>query len=116
MGRSAKSLIAIATAIAVSGAIVACGGDDTTGNNPGADGGTIDGSHVDGSSDGAPDTAPADSGADTARTDGGDGGCDFNAFVIGLIQNHTSSTEQPSTDLGQNCVDTQTPFPSTLFQ
>jgi hypothetical protein len=35
---------------------------------------------------------------------------------MGLIQNHTNNTDLPSTDLGQNCVDTQTPFPATVFQ
>ena len=94
MLRKRSFFFCVATAVAISGAVAACGGDDTvvpTGNN--------------------------DGGNDTAPSEGGDGGpCDFNQFVIGLIRNHTNSTDQPSVDLGQNCVDTKTPFPSTLFQ
>lgn len=109
MLRKRSFFFCVATAVAISGAVAACGGDDTvvpTGNN---DGGTDGTAHVDG--------GPLDGGNDTAPSEGGDGGpCDFNQFVIGLIQNHTNSTDQPSVDLGQNCVDTKTPFPSTLFQ
>jgi hypothetical protein len=109
MSRTRAFLFAVATAVAVAGAVSACSGDDVVGATPGTDGGT-DGT--------AP---PMDSGTDTAPPgdagDGGDAGpCDFNTFVIGLIQNHTNSTDQPSIDLGQNCVDTHTPFPSTVFQ
>jgi hypothetical protein len=39
--------------------------------------------------------------------DGGDGACNYAAFVLGLIANHTNGTDQPSTDLGQGCVDDQ---------
>jgi len=72
--------------------LVACTGDDTNGSNPTADSG---------SGDGAPlgDATPGDG--------GGDGGCNFAVFVTGLIQNHTNGTDQPSTDLGQGCVDNQ---------
>jgi hypothetical protein len=39
--------------------------------------------------------------------DGGDGACNYAAFVLGLIANHTNGTDQPSSDLGQGCVDDQ---------
>jgi hypothetical protein len=108
MVRGRVFLFACATALAAAGALAACGGDDTSGSPPAADGGADVIS---------PDGSPLDSGGDTnPGTDGGDGGCDFNTFVIGLIQNHTNNTDSPSTDLGQNCVDTHTPFPMTVFQ
>ena len=60
---------------------------------------------------------PGDSGGgDTSVVDGGDAGpCKFNDFVTGLITNSTTATALPSVDLGEKCVDDQTPFPSTLF-
>lgn len=105
-------LFACATVVAAAGALAACGGDDNA-VHPGTDGGV----DAIAPNDGAP---PADGGDAAPPGDGGDGGdggpCDFNQFVTGLIQNHTNNTDLPSTDLGQNCVDTQTPFPATLFQ
>jgi hypothetical protein len=58
----------------------------------------------------APTTQDTGTGQDSpsskdSSTDSGDGGCDFAAFVTGLIDNHTNSTDQPSTDLGQSCTD-----------
>jgi hypothetical protein len=105
-------LLACATALAAAGSLAACSGDDNSGTPSGTMDGGTDGSPIpDGSThDGSADTGPA--------TDAGDGGdaCDFNTFVIGLIQNHTNGTDQPSTDLGQNCTDTHTAFPMTVFQ
>jgi hypothetical protein len=83
--------------------ISACGDDDSAGPGGKLDSGTesstnppIDGSITD--------------------PDGNPPGCEFNAFVTGLINNSTNATALPSTDLGENCVDNQTPFPATLFQ
>jgi hypothetical protein len=108
---TAVSMVALAFA-------AGCGGDDTTGTT--GDGGPGGGNDVfvpptDGAlPDGAlPDGAPPPDGG--PQPDAGDGGCDFNAFVTDLITNHTNSTDLPSTDLGEACVDTQTPFPATLF-
>ena len=91
------------------------GGDDTTDN------GTPDGGK-DGGGDVfvQPDTAPPPDGGPLPdggpQPDGGDAGpCDFNAFVTGLITNHTNGTDLPSADLGEACTDTHTPFPQTLF-
>ena len=59
---------------------------------------------------------PGDSGGGDTSVDGGDAGpCKFNDFVTGLITNSTTATALPSLDLGDKCVDDQTPFPSTLF-
>ncbi len=81
--------------------VTACGGDDTA--TPGPDSGR-DVTN----SDGQP-PPPGDGGGmdGNMKTDGGDGGCDFAAFVRGLIQTHTNMTDQPSVDLGQNCTDKQ---------
>jgi len=104
-------LVTFVTSIAIAASAAACSGDDTVGTTPGQDGGG-DATHADG---GSPDTGGNEAGKD-GGTDGDAGPCDFNAFVTDLIKNHTNNTDQPSTDLGQNCVDTQTPFPTTLFQ
>ena len=85
----------IALSVAFAAFQVGCGDDDNS--NPNAD-------------TGVPDTGPA--------TDGGpEGGpCKFNDFVLGLINNSTTATALPSTDLGEKCTDDQTPFPATVFQ
>jgi hypothetical protein len=85
--------------------LVGCGDDDNGTNNP---------------PDGAPPTPPpvnppVNPPPPPGPPDGGDGGCNFNDFVINLINTQTTDTAKPSTDLGDNCVDNQTPFPTTLF-
>lgn len=102
-----RALLFVVATIAVGGAaIAACGGDDIVNTTPGDGGTATDGPILDG-----PSLDSGDAG------DAGDGGpCDFNQFVMGLIQNHTNSKDLPSVDLGQNCVDKQAPFPSTVFQ
>lgn len=92
-----KKLMFACLALSVAGAAfqVGCGDDDSNPNN--ADTGT-------------PDTGTTDGG-----TEGG-GPCKFNDFVLGLINNSTTATALPSTDLGDTCTDDQTPFPATTFQ
>jgi hypothetical protein len=55
---------------------------------------------------------PSDGGPDSKI----DAGCNFTQFVIDLVNANTNATALPSTDLGDNCVDNQTPFPATFFQ
>jgi hypothetical protein len=80
---------------------VGCG-DDDSGNNNNQDSG---------SDAQATETGPGP-GTD-AGTDGG--ACKFNDFVTGLINNSTTATALPSTDLGDKCTDDQTLFPQTIF-
>jgi len=80
--------------IALIAGVAACSDDDN--NNP-PPGGT-------------------DAGADGATPNGDAGPCDFNTFVTNLITNNTNATALPSTDLGDGCTDTQTPFPASTFQ
>lgn len=87
-------LLASTFAVALVAGVAACGDDDDNNNNPGP---TVDASTSDGSNN-------------------TDAGCDFNAFVTGLITNNTNATALPSEDLGDNCTDTRTPFPDSTFQ
>lgn len=86
--------------------IAACGDDDNAGPSPtneaGADQST------------PPPNNPIDGGSDSPTTP--EAGCKFNDFVLNLINTQTNFTSQPSADLGDNCVDDQTPFPATTFQ
>jgi hypothetical protein len=52
---------------------------------------------------------PPSSDGGTALNEGGPdaGACDFAAFVINLVNTDTTMTAQPSTNLGQTCVDQQ---------
>ena len=108
MARKQTALLVTAMGFVALAFAAGCGGDDTS------DGVTPDGGKDTGSDvfvPPGPDTGPPpppDGGKDA-------GPCDFNAFVTGLITNHTNATDLPSTDLGDNCVDTRTPFPQTLF-
>jgi hypothetical protein len=107
------------------GALGACGSSSGNGNGPGDSGELTEGgedmyvppgddSSTSDSSMTNNDSGPVgDSGP--GNPDASDGGCDFNTFVMQLIMNHTNSTDLPSTDLGQNCTDTQTPFPASFF-
>lgn len=88
-------LLASTFAVALVAGVAACGDDDDNNNNN--PGNTPDGSTSDGSNN-------------------IDAGCDFNAFVTGLITNSTNATALPSEDLGDNCTDMQTPFPDSTFQ
>ena len=108
--RPLVSLVSLLAIVAFAFA-AGCGGDDTNGGNPGNDGGS---DVVNPQPDGGPDTGPLPDGG--PQPDAADGGCDFNAFVTGLITNHTNGTDLPSTDLGEACTDTHTPFPPALFQ
>jgi hypothetical protein len=78
------------TAISGSVLLSACTGDDSNGA-----GGSDSGSD-------APITV-----TEAGPGDGGDAGCNFAVFVTDLINNHTTATDQPSTDLGQGCIDNQ---------
>ena len=84
--------VTLLIATCVAAVALGCNGDD---NNNG-DGGP------DGSKDVVTNDVATDGGADS-----GDGACNFAAFVTDLINNHTTSTDLPSTNLGQNCVDNQ---------
>jgi hypothetical protein len=115
---------ACAALLVAAGALSACG-SSSGGNGPGDSGELPDGGEDvfippgDGGEDSSADSSMmnTDSGpvGDSGHPDAGDGGCDFNTFVMQLIMNHTNSTDLPSTDLGQNCTDTQTPFPASFF-
>lgn len=95
-----KKLTVVAAALAVSGLVALAGcGDDDDGDSPKTDGG---GDVV----------IPVNEGG----TDGGDGGaCTFQSFVTGLINNSTTATALPSTDLGDKCPDNGQLFPQTIF-
>ncbi len=106
------ALLAFAAAVVAAGALVACGGDDVSTTPPVGDAGTdAVVVHTDGAVDG--NVPPGDGGT---QDGGGDAGpCDFNAFVEDLVQNHTNSTEQPSVQIGDQCVDSHTAFPANFF-
>ncbi len=76
----------LVVSMGIGGALVACGGDDqfvqpgTTDGGAKTDGGTTDGGHT---GDGGP------------VTDGGDSGCNFTAFVIDQVTNHTAENTAP---------------------
>ncbi len=103
-----KKLLLMAPMFAAILLAAACG-DDSTGNNS-TDGGH-DGSTVDGGPH--PGTDGSTPGKDGGTPDGGP--CDFNAFVLDLVKNHTNATEKPSTNLGESCTDTHTLVPQSTF-
>jgi hypothetical protein len=72
-------------------AVMGCSGDDNNTN--------------DGGPDASKDVTPADVVVKDAGGDASDGSCNFAVFVTDLINNHTTMTDKPSTDLGQSCVD-----------
>jgi hypothetical protein len=119
---------ACAALLVAAGALSACGSSSGgNGPGPGDSGELADGGEDvfvppgDGGEDSSTDSSMTntDSGpvgdSGSVNPDASDGGCDFNEFVMQLITNHTNSTDLPSTDLGQNCTDTQTPFPASFF-
>ena len=114
MARKQSALLVSLLGVVAFAFAAGCGGDDTNGGGPGGPDGGSD--VVVPPLDGAPppDSGPPPDGG--PPPDAADGGCDFNAFVTGLITNHTNGTDLPSTDLGEACTDTQTPFPPALFQ
>jgi hypothetical protein len=125
MLRKVGSFSACAALLLAAGALGACG-SSSGGNDETGDSGELADAGGDmfvppgdaGGDSSTTDSEPGDSGqpADSGHPgDAGDGGCDFNAFVMGLVMNHTNSTDLPSTDLGDNCTDTQTPFPASFF-
>jgi len=95
----ARALLFLAASLA--GAMLVGCGDDTQALPTDAGG---DGHRPDAQADAQPDAQPGDAGN---GGEGGDGACNYAAFVLGLIANHTNGTDQPSTDLGQSCVDDQ---------
>jgi hypothetical protein len=94
-------ILIVAAALAAFGS-AACGDDTSVApSDAGKDVTQSDGPNTNDSP-----TSDGNTPMDGSSTDSGDGGpCDFAVFVTGLIQNHTNSTDQPSTDLGQNCTD-----------
>ena len=87
----------VSLCVAVAALQVGCGDDDDGGGNK-------------------PDTSTPDTGLIEGGGDGGDGGgCKFNDFVTGLINNSTTATAVPSTDLGEKCTDDGTLFPQSIF-
>lgn len=94
MSTARKTALALAFSSAFIALLAACG-DDENGGTP-TPPTTNDG--------GTPDAAPPP------------GPCQFNDFVLGLINTSTNGTALPSEDLGDNCTDTQTPFPEATFQ
>ncbi len=113
MARKQTALFAAAMGIVALAFAAGCGGDDTT--DPGV---TPDGGKDVSVPPTPPPTPPPPNPPPPPPRDGGpdaDAGCDFNAFVTGLITDHTNAKDLPSTDLGDTCVDTRTPFPQTLF-
>jgi hypothetical protein len=98
MAIGARALLFLAASLG--GAMLVGCGDDTTGTVPHDGGGDaqppLDGSVVDGGG-----------GEGGEAGEGGDAACNYATFVLGLINNHTNGTDQPSTDLGQSCVDDQ---------
>ena len=104
-----KKLLLMAPAFAAILLAAACG-DDSTGGSGSADGGH-DGSTI----DGGPNPG-LDGGGNPDGGPGFDGGpCDFNAFVLDLVKNHTTATDKPSTNLGESCTDTHTLVPQSTF-
>jgi hypothetical protein len=84
--------------------IAACGDDDNAGPNPTNEAGADQITPI--------PNNPIDGGNDAPSIDGG---CKFNDFVLNLINTQTNFTSAPSTDLGDNCTDDQTPFPAATF-
>jgi hypothetical protein len=107
MAKMQSAIAAVAGALVAFALTAGCGGDDNASGGSNPDGGA---DHVVPPTDAAP---PDDAQPGDARSDAG---CDFNGFVTGLITNHTNAKDLPSADLGDNCVDTHTPFPQSLFQ
>ena len=104
---SFRNVFFAAVLAATSAGVLALGcGDDDNGTGPQTDSGPPTPPPVNPPVNPPPPPGPPD---------GGDGGCNFNDFVINLINTQTTDTATPSTDLGDNCVDNQTPFPSTIF-
>lgn len=90
----ARALLFLAASLA--GAVLVGCGDDTQGALPKDGGGDAQ----------QPDASLVDGGGGEGG-EGGDAACNYATFVLGLINNHTNGTDQPSTDLGQTCVDDQ---------
>ncbi len=87
-----------------------CGGDDTVVAPPDAGRDATSDVFVPPAPEGGADTGGGDTGANDAPsgdapTEGG--ACNYATFVLGLIADHTTSSDLPSTDLGQGCVDDQ---------
>ena len=98
-----RKLFSVFLAVGLAGAMAACGGDDNN-TNPTSDGGGLtDGGGRDANPDGS-DNRDGAVGGD-GGTDGGP--CDFAAYVTDLIQNQTKDNTNPTSNLGDQCVDKQ---------
>lgn len=81
-----RLLLGLAATGLLFGALTVACSDDDSANNPGTtpgtgnDGGTVD------------------------ATTGGDAGCTFAGYVIGLIDSQTNATAAPASDLGDSCT------------
>ena len=96
MRRTLWCLIA-ASALAFGSLSVACS-DDPSGSPGSSSGSTSDSGPGPGPGPG-PDGGPN-------PTDGGDAGCTFASYVIGLVSTQTTSSAQPDPSLGQQCSET----------
>lgn len=103
-----KKLLFMAPAFAAILLAAACG-DDSTG------GGSADGGHDGSTIDGGPNPGKDGGGNPDGSVPLDGGPCDFNAFVLDLVKNHTTATEKPSTNLGESCTDTHTLVPQSTF-
>lgn len=92
-----KKLTLLFAVLSLTGVVfLGCGDDDDGGNKTDAGG----------------DSPTSETGGDS----GPDGGpCNFNDFVTNLVNNSTTATALPSTDLGDKCADEQKLFPQTIF-
>ena len=98
MRRTLWCLIA-ASALAFGSLSVACS-DDPSGSPGSSSGSTSDSGPGPG-----PGPGPGTDGGPNP-TDGGDAGCTFASYVIGLVSTQTTSSAQPDPSLGQQCSET----------
>jgi len=98
------SLLLLAAGFA---AALATGCSSSTSSHPGAtDSGPTSGDSGPGT-DGGPDTGTDTGTGDAATGDTGTGPCVFSTYVMGLVNNDTTSTALPTTNLGAGCTDDQ---------
>jgi hypothetical protein len=102
--RTLRTLFVTATIAAAACLGTACGGDDSTNQDHPDSGGNPDATPTtDSSAEGGPQN---DGGNDDGNpNEGGMNGCDFAAFVIDLIDNHTNGTDKPVAVPAADCKD-----------